>query len=223
VSWRVIQARRGHQSPRPPARYPQLTTTTFDVVHATSTALMADLSPLGGMGLPEGADVFRCDGPADQERCGADLLPRHRRALAELIHGRTEALGGHLWPCDPCGQEHSADHACRHRSGPKCHRHAPAVWRAARRQARLPGPDVPVVLTLPQALRELVRRHQQDLSDMVRRAAAHALITLAAAPHDVGGLIGVLGVLHPWTRPLVYHPPVHGLVPAGGVSADRTE
>jgi hypothetical protein len=39
----------------------------------------------------------------------------------------------------------------------------------------------------------------------------------------VGGLIGVLGVLHTWTRTLTYHPPGHCLGPAGGVSADRTE
>ena len=50
-----------------------------------------------------------------------------------------------------------------------------------------------------------------------------ALIKLAADPHDVGGLIGVWCVLHTWTRTLAYHPHVHGLVPAGGVSADRTE
>jgi len=45
---------------------------------------------------------------------------------------------------------------------------------------------------------------------------------LAADPHDVGGLLGGLCVLHTWTRTLAYHPHVHGLVPAGGVSADRT-
>jgi hypothetical protein len=39
----------------------------------------------------------------------------------------------------------------------------------------------------------------------------------------VGGLIGLLCVLHTWTRTLAYHPHVHCLVPAGGVSADRTE
>jgi Putative transposase len=38
----------------------------------------------------------------------------------------------------------------------------------------------------------------------------------------VGGVIGVLCVLHTWTRALVDHPQVHGLVPAGGVCADRT-
>jgi Putative transposase len=35
--------------------------------------------------------------------------------------------------------------------------------------------------------------------------------------------MGILGVLHTWTRTLAYHPHVHCLVPAGGVSADRTE
>jgi hypothetical protein len=80
-----------------------------------------------------------------------------------------------------------------------------------------------VVFTVPQELREIIRRHQQDLYDILLRAAAQALIRLAADPHYVGGLIGVLCVLHTWTRTLAYHPHVHCLVPAGGVSADRTE
>jgi hypothetical protein len=173
--------------------------------------------------MPEVADVFRYYGPAYQERFGADLLSSHRRAMDEIIHCRTEALGGHLWPCDHCGQEHDAYHSCRNRSCPKCHRHDTEVWLAERRQELLPVPYFHVVLTLPQELRELVRRHQKDLYDILLRAAAQALIPLAADPHDVGGLIGVLCVLHTWTRTLVYHPHVHCLVPAGGVSADRTE
>ena len=83
-------------------------------------------------------------------------------------------------------------------------------------------PPCQVVLTLPQELHALVRRHPKDLYDRLRRAAAQALITLAMDPHDVGGLMGVWCRLHTWTRTLTYHPPVHGLVPAGGVSADRT-
>jgi len=75
----------------------------------------------------------------------------------------------------------------------------------------------------PQALRPLVRSHQKDLYDLLLRAAAQALIKLAADPHDVGGVIGILGVLHTWTRALVYPPHVHGLVPVGGVSPDRTQ
>jgi hypothetical protein len=169
------------------------------------------------------ADVFRYYGPAYQERFGAELLPSHRRAMDAIIPCRTAAWGGHLWQCDHCGQAHYAYHSCRNRSCPQCHQHDPAVWLAARRQELLPVPYFHVVLTLPPELHERVRRHPKDLYDMLLRAAAQALIKLAMDPHYVGGLIGVLGILHPWTRTLTSHPHVHCLVPAGGGSADRTE
>jgi Putative transposase/Transposase zinc-binding domain len=172
--------------------------------------------------MPEVADVFRRYGGEYLERFGRDLLPSHRRAIDDLVHCRTEALGGHLLQCDHCGQEHYVYHSCRNRSCPKCHHLDTEVWLAERRQELLPVPYFHVVLTLPQELRALVRSNQKDLYDILLRAAAQALIKLAADPHYVGGLIGVLCVLHTWTRALVYHPHVHCLVPAGGVCADRT-
>jgi putative transposase/transposase-like zinc-binding protein len=171
----------------------------------------------------EVVDVLRRYGREDLDRCEPDLLPSHRRAIADLLACRTEVLGGQLWPCDHGGQEHDVYHSCRNRSGPTCHRLDTAAWLEDRRRERLPVPYFHVVFTLPQERRELVRRNQNDLDDLLLRAAAQALLTLAADPHDVGGLIGVLCVLHTWTRTLVYHPHVHCLVPAGGVSADRTE
>jgi hypothetical protein len=114
-------------------------------------------------------------------------------------------------------------HSCSNRSCPTCHRLDTEAWLAERRQELLPVPSVHVVFTLPQELRVLVRRHQNDRYDILLRTAAQALIQLAADPHDVRGPIGVLCVLHTWTRTLTSHPHVHGLVPAGGISADRTE
>jgi Putative transposase/Transposase zinc-binding domain len=171
----------------------------------------------------EVADVLRRYGREYLDRFEQDLLPSHRRAMADLGACRTEALGGQLLQCEHCGQEHYVYHSCRHRSCPKCHRLDTEARLADRRQELLPVPYFHIVFTLPQELRELVRRNQKDLYAILRRAAAHALITLAADPHDVGGLIGVLCVLHTWSRTLAYHPHVHCLVPAGGVSADRTE
>jgi hypothetical protein len=170
----------------------------------------------------EVADVLRRYGADYRERFGEDLLPSHRRAMDAILRCRTEALGGQLWQCDHCGQEHFVYHSCRHHSCPTCHRLDTEAWLAERRQELLPVPYVQVVFTLPLELRVLVRRRQNDLHDILLRAAAHALIRLAADPHYVGGLIGVLCVLHTWTRTLAYHSHVHCLVPAGGVSADRT-
>ena len=45
----------------------------------------------------------------------------------------------------------------------------------------------------------------------------------AADPHYIGGLIGVLCVLHTWSSSLVYHPHAHCLIPAGGISADKQQ
>jgi hypothetical protein len=52
------------------------------------------------------------------------------------------------------------------------------------------------------------------------KAAADAIIELARDRRFVGGTVGVLAVLHTWTQQLAYHPHVHCLVTAGGVSAD---
>jgi hypothetical protein len=173
--------------------------------------------------MPEVADILRRYGRDSLDRFGEQRLPSPRRAMADLVHCRTEALGGHLLQCDNGGQEHYVYHSCRNRSCPKCHGHETEAWLAARRQELLPVPYVHVVFTLPQELRQLIRQNQKDLSDILIRAAAQSLITLAADPHYVGGLIGVLCVLHTWTRALAYHPHVHCLVPAGGVAADHQQ
>ena len=99
-----------------------------------------------------------------------------------MLHGRTEVLGGHLLQCDHCDQEHDVYHSCRNRSGPKCHRQDTEAWLQERRQERLPVPYFPVVFTVPHALGALIRRHQQDLYDILLRAAAQSLMKLAADP-----------------------------------------
>jgi hypothetical protein len=56
--------------------------------------------------------------------------------------------------------------------------------------------------------------------DLLFRTSASALQQLARAPRFVGGQIGMVGVLHTWTRDLMYHPHVHYLVPGGGLAPD---
>jgi len=84
----------------------------------------------------------------------------------------------------------------------------------------LPVPYFHVVFTVPEPLRDLIRTHQATLYPILIQAAARALIKLAADPHYVGGLVGVMAILHTWSRTLVYHPHVHCLVPGGGLGED---
>jgi hypothetical protein len=79
-----------------------------------------------------------------------------------------------------------------------------------------------LTFTLPAELRALAREHPRTVYGLVMRCAAAALQTLAGDPRYVGGRLGALAVLHTWTRALLYHPHVHLLVTAGGLSADGT-
>ena len=169
----------------------------------------------------EVADIFRRYGDAYLERYGEKMLPSHHRAFQDILNCRTSAMGGHLFACDHCAHPVYSYHSCRNRSCPKCHGDDTEDWLKNRRKELLPVDYFHVVFTLPDDLREQIRRHQKIWYGIIMKAAAKSLTKLAADPHYVGGLIGVLAILHTWTRTLVYHPHVHCLVPAGGVSKDQ--
>ncbi|HET7622392.1 MAG TPA: IS91 family transposase [Gemmatimonadaceae bacterium] len=164
--------------------------------------------------------MVRQAGAAYLARYGAAMPPSHRRALHDLVACRTAELGGHVTQCEACGAEHYVYHSCRNRSCPTCHGAATRAWSVAREAELLPVPYFHVVFTLPAELRVVVRSHQRLLLGLLMTTAAESLQALARDPHYVGGTLGILAVLHTWTRALVYHPHVHCLVPGGGIASD---
>jgi hypothetical protein len=170
----------------------------------------------------EVADVFRRYGEDYLAQFGDRMPKSHRRAIQDILNCRTETLGGHLYACDHCGHHRYAYHSCRNRHCPKCHTKDIEAWLDQRRQELLPVSYFHVVFTIPEELRRIVRHNPKILYSTLMKASAKALMKLAADPKYVGGRIGILAVLHTWTRTLEYHPHVHCLVPAGGVSNDGT-
>jgi hypothetical protein len=170
--------------------------------------------------MAELADVFRRHGVEYLERFGERVLPSHRHALQDIADCRTEALGGHLAQCSHCAHLRYSYHSCRNRGCPKCHRTDTERWLNRRRKDLLPVTYFHVVFTLPKELRHFVRAHQKVLFGVLFLAAARSLMKLAADEKYVGGQIGLLCVLHTWTRAMVWHPHIHCLVPSIGLSQD---
>jgi hypothetical protein len=56
------------------------------------------------------------------------------------------------------------------------------------------------------------------LYDVLFKSAAYALQTLSKDRKHLGAQPGIVAVLHTWGQTLTYHPHVHMLVPAGGLS-----
>ena len=170
--------------------------------------------------MVELAAVFRRYGPAYRAKFDPQMPPSHQQAMRAIEHCRTPTLGGHVYTCPSCGETRYQYHSCRNRHCPKCQNDQAQQWLAQQQDMRLPVPYFMLTFTLPEALRALARRHQRLFYDLLFRCAAGAIQKLARDPRFVGGQVGLLGVLHTWTRQLVYHPHVHFLAPAGGLADD---
>jgi len=172
--------------------------------------------------MPEVAEIFKSHGKEYLDKFQEKMLPSHKRALRDIVRCRTEYFGAHIYRCDHCGAVQLLYHSCRNRSCPKCHAKETKRWIEERMDELLPVKYFHVVFTLPEELREIVRSNQVVLLSLLMTMAALSLQELALDPKYVGGRIAILAVLHTWTRAMIYHPHVHCLIPAGGISKDGT-
>jgi hypothetical protein len=168
------------------------------------------------------AEIIRLHGAAYRAHVGDRLLPSQARVLRDLAACRTAYFGGQLTQCDHCERQVFRYHSCGNRHCPTCHGPHTERWLETQRAQFLPCPYYLVTCTLPRDLRALAFAHQRVVYGLLMRSAAAALQSLAADPRYVGARLGCLAVLHTWTRAMLYHPHVHLLVTAGGLSADGT-
>jgi len=135
---------------------------------------------------------------------------------------RTSALGGHVEHCDTCGHQRIAYNSCANRHCPKCQSLARARWLEARRAELLETQYFHVVFTVPQALAAIAYQNKRVVYNLLFRAIAETLRTIAADPKHLGAEIGFLAVLHTWGQTLLHHPHLHCVVPGGGIAPDGT-
>jgi hypothetical protein len=80
-----------------------------------------------------------------------------------------------------------------------------------------------VVFTIPDCLNTVFYINQRIAYGLLFKAAGQALIKCAANPKLTGVRAGAVGVMHTWGQTLIYHPHIHMIVPAGGLSEDQME
>src|ERR1017187_597559 len=171
----------------------------------------------------EVADLVRSAGTAFIERNRAWIRWTHIKVLLAIARCRTAALGGHIDACIRCGHRPTISYnSCRNRHCPKCQTGARERWIQARRRELLPSPYVHVVFTLPPQLAALALQNKKVIYGLLLRASAETLREVARNPRHLGAEIGFFSVLHTWNQKLQLHPHVHCVVPAGGLSLDRT-
>src|SRR6266704_1454086 len=166
----------------------------------------------------EVADIVRLHDAAYRKRYGNTLTPDRKRALRDIAACRTPFFGGHVYQCDHCREKIFSYHSCGNRCCPKCHQHQTERWLNDQRSRLLTCAYFLVTFTLPSQLRPLARSHPKQIYGLLMKFAADALQSLARDPAFLGARLGILAVLYTWTRAMLFHPHVHQLVTAGGLS-----
>ena len=132
-------------------------------------------------------------------------------------------MEGHLSQCDRCGYREQSYNSCRNRHCNKCQFIRQSLWADKFKGKLLPGKYFHLVFTVPDSLNKLFYINQQTYYSLLFKVAWSALRDLCSNPRFLGAQAGAVAVLHTWSSTMTYHPHVHMLVPAGGLSEDAME
>jgi len=166
----------------------------------------------------EVADIFRQVGSAYRAEHAAALSRGQRRVMSAIEQCRTVALGGHVEQCDSCGHQRIAFNSCRNRHCPKCQSLVRAQWLEDRQTELLPVEYFHVVFTVPQEIAAIAYQNKAAVYDILFRATAETLRTIAGDAKHLGAEIGFIAILHTWGQNLLHHPHLHCVVPGGGIA-----
>ena len=170
--------------------------------------------------LLEVADIFRDHGPIWREQHRGHISLGQLKVMSAIERCRSASLGGHVLDCPDCDHTQIAYNSCRNRHCPKCQGRAARQWLADRQADLLPVAYYHVVFTLPALIGEIALQNPALVYDLLFKATAETLGTIAGDPKHLDAKIGFTAVLHTWGSAMTHHPHLHCIVPGGGLSLD---
>lgn len=148
------------------------------------------------------------------------LSSDQRTAVSSILGCKTGAFGLNVQICEDCSHLQLHYCSCGNRNCPQCQQVKKEKWIDQRRAEVMDTPYFHVVFTLPAQLRPLFLANQTLLYDTLHRTVAKTLLVLSADDKYLGATPAIIQVLHTWTQTLEYHPHMHCIVSAGGLTRD---
>jgi hypothetical protein len=170
----------------------------------------------------EVADIFRVHGQEYRNKNSGRICTIQYRAMRAIENCRTSVLGGHVKECDECGHRSAISYnSCRNRNCPKCQSSAAARWLEKRETELLPVNYFHIVFTVPECVAQIAIGNQRVVYGLLFRAVSETLLKIGLEAKHLGATLGFLCILHTWGQNLHYHPHIHCVVAAGGLTADK--
>jgi len=146
-----------------------------------------------------------------------------QKVMSAIRNCRTSEMGGHINECDHCGHKDISYNSCRNRNCPKCGQTKQLQWADKLAASLMPVRYFHIVFTLPHELSEIVLANQQECYNILFKTSVESLQQAALNPEYLGAETGCIAVLHTWGQNLQFHPHIHMIVPAGGLTVDGIE
>jgi hypothetical protein len=143
------------------------------------------------------------------------------QAAWSIMKCKTAELGANTYICDECQAVDVHYNSCRNRHCPLCQGVSKAVWVDKRCKDVLDAPYFHVVFTIPEQLQTLVYQNQRLLYTLMYKAASQTIAELSLDKRYLGAQPGFFSVLHTWGQDLRYHPHIHAVIMAGGLTKDK--
>ena len=135
---------------------------------------------------------------------------------------RTAALGTHFRRCDHCSYIDKANNSCRNRHCPNCQNKDREQWLDKRMKELLPVGYYHLVFTLPHQLNGLCLQNKKVMYNILFKAASQTILELSKDTKHLGADTGLITILHTWGQNMMEHPHLHCIMPAGGLSFDKS-
>jgi len=140
------------------------------------------------------------------------------KTVKALLECKTAAMGGHKYICDKCEETFITYNSCCNRHCPSCQGIDQAIWVDARNQDVVDAPYFHVVFTVPKELHMLIYQNQSQLYDLMYKTVSRTLLELCLNPKYLGATPGFFSILHTWSQDLIFHPHIHVVIMAGGLT-----
>lgn len=150
-------------------------------------------------------------------------LKGQQKGIINLLSScRTQALGSHFRRCDHCLYIDKSYNSCRNRHCPNCQHKDREEWLDKRMKELLPLGYYHLVFTIPHLLNDLCLQNKKEMYGILFKAASRTVLELSKDTRHLGADTGLITVLHTWGQNMMEHPHLHCIMPAGGLSFDKT-
>lgn len=143
------------------------------------------------------------------------------KAFNHIKRCRTEELGYHKIVCESCGYEKITYNSCKDRHCPLCQSFKKEQWTNDRKSEVLGSKYFHVVLTLPKELDNIILQNKRLLYSNMFKAAGETVKKLCEDKKYMGAVPAITTVLHTWGQNLEFHPHIHMIISAGGLTKDN--